>query len=284
MELQFKGWTKPGPLPTSAELDSKSVAPEDGETLDVLTGHYRVYQLRDGHRFSSDDVLIAWYGTSWAPSARTVLDLGSGLGSVGMAAAWRLQGAHFVTIEAQDQSVRLARKSASLNDLEARYEIRHGDFRDPSLFKSSDEKFDLVFGSPPYFPLGSGILSGHEQKIACRFEVRGSIANYCLTAAERLAPGGFFSCIFPMEPIHQFERVIEAAKAAGLSIVRRRPVVFREGATPLMCLFAMVRSQDLPEEFRDKTWVEPELIIRKKDGGVYPEYSAIRLSIGFPPL
>ena len=59
---------------------------------------------------------------------RSVLDLGSGIGSVGMIAAWRLPGARIVTIEAQDESVRLARKSVAYNGLESRYEIRHGDF------------------------------------------------------------------------------------------------------------------------------------------------------------
>ena len=55
----------------------------DRETLDYISGHFRLFQLRDGHRFSTDDVLTAWYGTSMVPvRARTVLDLGSGIGSV----------------------------------------------------------------------------------------------------------------------------------------------------------------------------------------------------------
>ena len=55
-------------------------AVEPGETLDAISGHFRIFQLENGHRFSTDDVLTAWYGTSWCPSARTVLDLGSGAG------------------------------------------------------------------------------------------------------------------------------------------------------------------------------------------------------------
>ena len=39
-----------------------------------------MFQLRDGHRFSTDDILTAWYGTSWCPTAQTGLDLGSGIG------------------------------------------------------------------------------------------------------------------------------------------------------------------------------------------------------------
>ena len=70
------------------------------ETLDAISGHFRIFQLRRGHRFSTDDVLTAWYGTTWAPSPSSVLDLGSGIGSVATIAAWRLPGARLVTIEA----------------------------------------------------------------------------------------------------------------------------------------------------------------------------------------
>ena len=146
----FKGWAKPGPVPPGA-ASAPDVAPD--ESLDALSGHFRIFQLRRGHRFSTDDLLTAWYGTLCVPTASTVLDLGSGVGSVGMIAAWRCPGARIVTVEAQEESVRLARKSAAYNGLESRYDIRHGDFRDAAVL-GPDERFDLVLGSPPYFPVG----------------------------------------------------------------------------------------------------------------------------------
>ena len=108
---QFKGWTKPGPIPPGALGEGPEV--EAGESLDAISGHFRLFQAVEGHRFSSDDVLTAWYGTQGCPSAGSVLDLGSGIGTVGMIAAWRLPRARFVTVEAQSESVRLARKSAA---------------------------------------------------------------------------------------------------------------------------------------------------------------------------
>jgi tRNA1(Val) A37 N6-methylase TrmN6 len=219
-----------------------------------------------------------------------------------MIAAWRLPGARVVTIEAQDDSVRLARKSAAYNGLESRYEIRHGDFRQqggsdqPSRFelrrsavavaKAEDpplrpgERFDLVLGSPPYFQVGSGIEGDHPQKVACRFELRGDIADYARTAERHLANGGLFACVFPDE---QRARIEAAARDASLTIVRRRPVVFKDPEPPLVALFAMMRALDLPDRMRDRTWVEPPLIIRSADGTVHPEYAAVKLAIGFPP-
>jgi tRNA1(Val) A37 N6-methylase TrmN6 len=272
----FKGWAKPGPVPPGAV--TQPVIPA-GETLDAISGHFRLFQLEDGHRFSTDDILTAWYGTSWAPSAQRVLDLGSGLGTVGMIAAWRLPGARFVTVEVQADSVRLARKSARYNGLDDRYAIREGDFRDPSLL-SEDERFDLVLGSPPYFPPGTGVPGDHPQKVACRFELCGDINDYARVAAAHLTAGGLFACVFPE---NQRARVETAAQAADLVVVRRRPVVFLEGEPPLVTLFAMNRTDDLPEPMRARTWEEPPLVIRTADGAIHPEYSAVKLAIGFPP-
>jgi len=302
-DSHFKGWAKPGPIPPGLAV---GVVVEPNETLDAISGHFRLFQLRDGHRFSTDDILTAWYGASWCPSARTALDLGSGIGTVGMICAWRLPGARFVTVEAQSESVALAKKSAQFNGLTERYEIRCGDFRhveerrqpcpgEPAAIEEladsafrvpgvlrADEKFDLITGSPPYFPPGTGVESEHPQKMACRFELRGSVADYCATAAKHLALGGLFSCVFPTEPA-QLARVEEGAHNAGLVVVRRRPVVFREGDPPLVALFGLMSATDLPEWFRGQTWVEPHLIIRTRDGEIHPEYSAVKLAIGFPP-
>lgn len=279
-DTHFKGWAKPGPVPPG-EIGQRPVV-EPGETLDAIAGRFRVFQLAEGHRFSTDDILTAWYGTTQCPRAETVLDLGSGIGTVGMIAAWRLAGAHFVTVEAQAESVRLARKSAEWNGLTGRYEIRTGDFREPGIL-GVDERFDLILGSPPYFPRGSGIEADHSQKLACRFELRGGIEDYCATVAGHLALGGTFACVFPVDPAAQHVRLRAAAAANGLVIVRWRPVVLREGNAPLLGLFALWRAGDLPGWFRELTWTEPPLIIRGATGAIHPEYSAVKLSFGFPP-
>jgi len=112
--------------------------------------------------------------------------------------------------------------------------------------------------------------------------LRGTVADYSATAARHLALGGFFACVFPNESA-QLARVEAGAKTAGLVIVRKRPVIFREGELPLVALFGMMRAEDLPDWFRGQTWEEPPLIIRARTGEIHPEYSAVKLAIGFPP-
>ncbi len=273
-ELFYRGWRRPGPVPPGG------VELEEGETLDFICGDFRIFQYAKGHRYSTDDVLTAWYGTQWAPRVERAADLGSGIGSVAIIAAWRLPGAHFVTVEAQEQSIRLARKSVRYNGLEERFTLIHGDLRDESLLVN-EPPFDLVLGSPPYFPPGTAVAAEHPQAVPARIEVRGSIADYARTAARILAPGGLFAIVFPFA---QRDRAADAVRANDLVLLRRRDVVFKEGESPSIALFAAARNVDMPPSVRNRDAViEPQLTIRRRDGSMDPEYAAIRMSFGFPP-
>lgn len=271
MSTTYRGWTRPGPPVPGG------VKPEAGETLDYLCGNYRIFQYAKGHRYSTDDVLTAWYGTICAPRVDRAADLGSGIGSVALISAWRLPGARFCTVEAQDISIRLARKSVRYNGLEERFTLYHGDLRDASIL-ANEAPFDLVTGSPPYWPQGTASEAEHPQAIPARIEIRGSVFDYAAAASRILAPGGVFAFVFPHV---QLERVEEALREARLALVRRREVVFKEGEPPLISLFAAAREGDIPPTY--EPWIEPPLVIRRKDGGVPREYSAIRMSFGFPP-
>lgn len=267
----YRGWRRPGPVPPGG------LEAEEGETRDFLCGHYRIFQYAKGHRYSTDDVLTAWYATVCAPRVDRACDIGSGIGSVAMVTAWRLPGARFTTVEAQEISIRLARKSVRYNGLEDRFTLHHGDLRDSSLL-ADEGPFDLVTGSPPYWPAGTATEAEHPQAIPARIEIRGSVVDYAHAAARLLAPGGLFVFVFPTA---QLDRALGAINGAQLKLIRRRDVVFKEGEPPLITLFAAARAEDIPPTY--EALVEAPLVIRGRDGSVPREYSAIRMSFGFPP-
>lgn len=270
----FKGWRIPGPRVPGGEVC------EEGQTLDALSGFFKIFQLKDGHRFSTDDLLVAWYGSHAAGSVSKILDLGSGIGTVAQIAAWKYPQAKIVTVEAQEESVLLARKSIRYNGLEGRFDVRHSDLRNFDRWLNPNEKFDLVLSSPPYFPLGTGVLGDHPQKIACRFEVRGDISDYAMAAARTLNSGGVFAGVFPWETK---DRVEEALVRAGLVILKRRPVILKEGEEPLLHVFAAGLKSDTPEGSYDSILTETPLLIRLKNGRVSDEYVRVKSVIGFPP-
>ena len=187
-----------------------SAWPEDA-THDRLIGPWHFYQRRGGHRTSTDDILAAWLAVRlWRGTPpRRYIDIGCGIGSVLLMTAYRLQPVHIVGIEAQEQSATMAHRSVSeLPEDAPRIEIVHQDLREAALAHA-----DLMTGSPPYFPIGSGVPSPDPQRFACRFETRGGVEAYLDAAARLLAPEGLFTLVFIAREI---ERVEAAAQRAGL--------------------------------------------------------------------
>jgi len=245
--------------------------PDDRETIDRLIGTWSVVQLAKGHRFSTDDLVTAWRASLSRPDAQRLLDIGSGVGSVGLSTLYRMgPAATLTTIEAQPISTALARKTVALNGLADRVTVLDGDLRDPAVLPEG-ARFDLVTGSPPYIPRGAGLLSPHPQRAACRIELRGSVFDYCVAAKQWLAPGGRFAFVM----LAADPRTEAAPLEAGLGVVERWDYVFGANREPhvatLVCGHA---EEDLPER------VTGRLVIRGPDGRWTPDYAAFRRDMG----
>lgn len=240
-------------------------------TVDGLSGTYRIFQRKNGHRHSTDDLLTAWYAVEKSGPAGLpgrFLDLGTGIGTVGLlvlsAAA---PDAHLTCVEAQEISYRLLRENLRLNAVEDRVTALHGDLRELAL----EERFPLVTGSPPYFDPKAGIIPSDSQKAHARFELRGDVRDYARAARRHLAPDGLFVFCFPWQ---QRSRAVTAAHAEGFSIVAARDVVPREGLAPLFSLFACRVGE--PTEH-----VEPPFVVRHADGVHAPDLVAVRRRFGW---
>jgi len=261
------GWQAPGPRPPERPPRDE-LWPAEGEDLCWLAGDWRILQRLDGHRWSADDLVTAWLAAR-GPAPRRALDLGCGIGTVLLFTAWRFPEAECLGVEAQDVSFALARRSLAWNGVEARCALVHADFREASLPAGA---FDLVTGTPPYFPSGSGLESDRQQRAPCRFEHRGGVEDYARVAAPLLSPGGrFVAC----EAASQSERVAAAAADAGLTITRWLEVIPRAGKRPLFVVF----------EMRSDGARAPDETLTIRDGaGVWTDqFRALRADMGLPP-
>ena len=237
-------------------------------TLDPLAGPWRLFQLRRGHRFSTDDLLVAWCAMQARPRARKLLDIGAGIGSVGLMTLYAMpDDAHLTMVEAQQISHQLARASAVHNGLSERVSLIHSDLREVSLPSGA---FELVTGSPPYIPVGRGVISPHPQRAGARMELRGDVFDYCRAAARALSANGVFCFCHAAGD----ERPEPAVAAAGLKLLYRQDVVFRRGRAPTIALFAAAWTG----ERRDR---EP-LVVRETDGSWTAAYRALRQRMGAP--
>ena len=266
------GWVAPGPTPTPP-VGRDDLWPQPGEDLCFLAGNWRILQRTDGHRFSLDDLVTAHFATVMAARPGRLLDLGCGIGSVLLFLAWRFPQARCLGIEAQPVSAALARRSLAWNGAQDRCEVRLGDFREVALEDAAIDPFDLITGTPPYFPRGTGVESGAIQRAPCRFEHRGGIETYCEVAARLLRPGApFVACA----PTSQSDRVMAAAREAGLHLARRRDVIPRAGKAPLFTVFAFVNEAV-------RAIADPPLVVRDAHSRRTEEFVALRAQMGMPP-
>lgn len=251
--------------------------PEPGESLDRLAGDWRIFQLVRGHRFSTDDLATAWRAARAAPGATRLLDIGCGIGSVGLTTLWRLgnPAATLVGVEAQEESARLFRKTVAVNGLSDRVTVVHGDLRDENVLPAG-ASFDLVTGSPPYIPLGKGLLSPVPQRAAARIELRGSVYDYCAAARRWLAPGGRFCFVMAA----QDPRTEDAPRQHGLVVLERWDYVFRPNQPPLVATCVCARAEDGPFPPRQGG----TLVVRGPDGEWTDAYLAFRAEMGAPNL
>lgn len=242
----------------------------DELTIDAITGGWVIAQRKKGHRHSTDDLMTGWYAVEVVPGAPRLLDLGSGIGGVGLIALWRSPGATLVAIEAQEVSFGLLESNIERNGLRDRVRAIHADLRDVRL----PERFELVTGSPPYWDVSEGVVPADSQKAHARFELRGDVRDYCRAAYAHLAEGGRFVFCFPSV---QRARALAAIVEAGLVLTRSREVVPRAGAEPLFSLFACRRREDGGEVHAE----EPPHVVRDAAGVPTDAHFAVRRSLGF---
>jgi tRNA1(Val) A37 N6-methylase TrmN6 len=267
------GWMAPGPRPAGPGART-DLWPGPGEDLCFLVGDWRIFQRLDGHRWSMDDLVTAWFAATHAAAPpRRFLDLGCGIGSVLLSLAWRFPAAAGVGIEAQALSVALCRRSIAYDGAEGRVTLREGDFRDPGLVSESEAGgFELVTGTPPYFTPGAGVESPAPQKGPCRFEHRGGVEDYLAVAARALAPTGRFAMC---AAFGQSARIDAAAADHGFGLVARTHVVPRVGKAPLLGLHAFGRGEAAP--------VQPSTLVVRDDRGEWTAaFRAVRRDMGLP--
>ncbi len=259
------------------------LAAELGEaiTVDALTGDWRIVQRAAGHRHSIDDVLTAAYALrhgSGSPPVRRALDLGTGIGTVGLLVLSGLPAdATLVAVEAQAISHRLLLANIAGNGLGARVTPHHADLRELGGAARTRERFALVTGSPPYFPLGTGVLPADSQKAHARFELRGDVADYCRAAVRWLTSDGVFVFCFPTP---QRARALAAVTAAGLVTRCYQDVIPRVGRASLFTLFATGMPSGPATVPPLPPLVEAPFEVRDATGRMTPAILAVRRGFG----
>lgn len=272
------GWVAPGPAPAGAQ-GRPELEPAADEDLCYLAGDWRLFQKQRGHRWSLDDLVTAWVATRACDPTTPwrALDLGCGLGSVLLMVAWRLPAADVTGIEAQADRAAMGRRSIAWNGAAGRCRIVDGDLRDGLAglaAPGAPARFDVITGTPPYFPRGTGTEPIHAHAAPCRFELRGGVDDYLAVAATALAPGGRITiCSSTLER----DRVVAGAAAADLRRCEHWEIVPREGKAALVAVDVLDADAGADADCSQHT-----LVVRDRAGAWTPDFRAVRDALGMP--
>lgn len=188
---------------------------ETETTLDGIRD-IRVYQNKNGYRFSVDALLLSSFVN--VKHAENIADLGTGSGIIGLLLARKYSDANMLLVELQKSLYALAEKNIILNSLEDRVKVMLADIKD--MRKTAlPMSYDLVVSNPPFRKPATGHLSFGEEKAVARHELRLKLADLAETASHLLKARGRFCMIFHPERLPE---LIDTLRRNRLELKRVR--------------------------------------------------------------
>ena len=192
-------------------------------------------QPERGYRYSLDPFLLADFCRPRRNDL--ILDLGTGVGVIGLLLARRHLSVRVVGIELQPGLARRAAHNAQVNALSGRCLFIRGDVREAPRFLPP-ERFNRVVANPPFRSPGSGAIPADHGRACARQELTFTIGDLARTASALLRCGG------SLDMIHLAERLPEICRALdafGLEPKRLRLVAPSSGSAPRLCLVSATK-------------------------------------------
>jgi len=177
-------------------MGAKGAATMAATTLDrILDGRLSLHQPASGHRVGLDAVLLA----NALRATGEAVDLGAGVGSVGLIFAMLNPQARVALVEREPDSLALARLNLAENGLEDRGRAIEADvFAGEAVRVAAGlgrESADLVLTNPPFAEEGAMRVSPDANRRRAHVMHGGGLDGWLRTAASCLRPGGHLAMI-----------------------------------------------------------------------------------------
>ena len=229
-------------------------------TLDGIRD-IRVYQNKQGYRFSVDAVLL--YSFAHMRYARKIADLGTGSGIIGLLLARKYPGADVTLVELQESLYKLAVRNIEINGLEEKVnavlsDIKH--LRNTLTYMS----YDIVVSNPPFRKPTTGRLSVGQERAIARHELALKFSDLADAASHLLKSKGRFFMIYHPERLLE---VFDSLRQSRLEPKRIRFVHNDINAESKIVLIEAVR------DGKPGVKIENPLYIYREDGSYTSEVS-----------
>ncbi len=240
----------------------------------LLGGRLAIRQPTAGHRVGSDAILLA--AAAPASGVERLVDVGSGIGAVGLAILQRVPTASADLVESDVALAGLAQENAALNRLQERASVRCADIFEARARRAAglaDGAADLVVTNPPFFEAQAVRASPDARRAKAHvfaptardIAERGPLEAWIVASLALLRPGGRFILI------HRPEALAPILGSFGrrLGAVAILPIHPRAEAAAHRVLIAGVKGARAP------TRILPGLILHEPSGAFTPFTEAI---------
>jgi tRNA1(Val) A37 N6-methylase TrmN6 len=240
-----------------------------------LGGRLSLLQPGTGYRAGIDGVLLA--ATVGARPGAQVLDVGAGVGVVGLCVAQRLPDVRVTLVERDAGLAALARRNIERNGLAGRARVIEADALKP-LGESPElaaavESFDHVLANPPFHVEGRGTAARDPVEAGANAMPAGGLDRWLRFMAAMARPGGQVTLIHRAEALPELLPAL-AGRFGGAVVLPLHP---RAGQPALRVIVRAVKGSRAPLELR------PGLVLHNGDGSFRPPIAAVlRDGAGLP--
>jgi FkbM family methyltransferase len=247
------------------ELSDAETASKDLFLGDALA----VCQPRNGYRAGTDAVLLAASIGPESIGTGSVLDVGSGVGVVGLCVAARCPQATVVLVEREPHLVALARNNVAQNGLAMRVSVVQADIARASgaLDKAgiASETFAVVLANPPYHEEGRSTAAENPLKAAAHQMPQDALETWARFMNRMASPGGQVAMIHKVEALPRILSVF-GGRFGGISVL---PIHARASEPAIRVVVTGVKGSRAPIA------IKPGLVLHGPDQAFLPEIEAV---------
>jgi tRNA1(Val) A37 N6-methylase TrmN6 len=207
-----------------------------------LGGQLQLCQPARGHRAGHDAILLA-ASTAARPGDR-VVDFGAGVGTAGLALAWRVKGIALTLVEIDPRLAGLARDNAAANGIAAK--VIGMDVSSPAdVFAAAGlppDGVDVVLMNPPYNDATRHRASPDAARAVAHVATSSTLQNWIHAARRLLRSGGALTLIWRGDGLCE----VVAALEKGFGSISLLPVHGDPAKTAIRVLVRAVKGGRAP--------------------------------------
>lgn len=249
---------------------SENVVGSIDVTIDAfLGGRLRIEQPARGYRAGIDAILLAACVAPDIGERLRVLDVGAGVGTVGLAVAARLGHADVVLMEREPELADLARANVGRNGYGGRVRVATAAVEAPAAVFDTErveaDSFCYVVANPPYHLAHDGTAAPDRLKAVSHAMPGSNLDAWGRFMARMSKPGGIGAMIHKADALDRVLAVL-GGRFGGLRVL---PVYPRSGEPAIRVIVCGIKGSRAP------LTVLPGLILHGDGNEFRPEVAAI---------